>query len=212
VTDEPSKVVYLRLGRGTSVTYHAGQDSYDTTAVASLEVRLDLGRRAGAPIDAEHRPPEQMYFLELEHARAEGEHLRPVSQRELPAAAAETASLERSVAATLELHRRFAMAVAAVLLALLGLPLGAQPSHAHRARGLAVSIVVLLAYHVLFTAAGGLARRHVLDPVLAMWLPDLVVAIAVAVMLGRVAADLAPYPSPAALADALVPARRLAAS
>jgi hypothetical protein len=74
-----------------------------------------------------------------------------------------------------------------------------------------VSVVVVLAYHVLFTAAGGLARHRMLDPALAMWLPDLVVGAIAAVMLGRAAADRAPYPSPTALADALLPARRLAA-
>jgi lipopolysaccharide export system permease protein len=193
-TDEPSKVVYLRLGSGTSVTYHAARDSYDTTSFGSLEVRLDLGGKSGVLAAAGERPLEQMYLGELASDPARG------------------TSKERAIAATLELHRRFALAAAGVLLALLGLPLGAQPSHAHRARGLSVSIVVVLAYHVLFTAAAGLARHRTLDPVLAMWLPDLVVAAVAAFMIGRAAADRAPYPSTAALADALLPARRLAAS
>jgi lipopolysaccharide export LptBFGC system permease protein LptF len=115
VIDEPSKVVYLRLGRGTSVAYQGARDSYDATSFGSLEVRLDLGAKAGAAANAGERPPEQMYFGELARHSTQGP------------------SMEREIAATLELHRRFATAAAGILLALLGLPLGAQPSHGARA-------------------------------------------------------------------------------
>jgi lipopolysaccharide export system permease protein len=191
VSDEQAKVVYLRLTDGTSVTYHRAHDSYDTTAFASFEVNLDLSHGL-APASNDGARPSQMFPHELIAARSR----------------ADGPGLD----ATLELHRRMAYAVAAVLLALMGVPLGMQPSRAVKARGLSVSLLVILAYYVLFSAAVGLAHGGVLPPALAMWVPDAVTAAVVLAMFARAAADRAPYPSPLMLAQALVPARRLAPS
>jgi lipopolysaccharide export LptBFGC system permease protein LptF len=172
------------------VTYHPARDSYDTTAFASFEVNLDLGHRLGAVPG--HRKPDQMYPRELLAAGSQGG--------------------EAGLDATLELHRRLAFSAAAVLLALMGVPLGMQPSRAVRARGLSVSLLVILGYYVLYSAALALARRGVVNAAIAMWIPDALVAAAVCVMLARAAADRSPYPSPSALAHAFAPARRLAPS
>jgi lipopolysaccharide export system permease protein len=191
VAEEQAKAVYLRLSDGTSVTYQSARDSYDTTSFVSYEVNLDLARHLAVAPGA-GPSPEQMYPHELVAARA-----RPGNA---------------AFAATIELHRRLAYAVAAILLAVMGVPLGMQPSRAIRARGLSVSLLVVLGYYVLFSAALGLARSRILDPAVAMWMPDAVFALIVVAMLGRAAADRSPYPSPAALAHVFAPARRLAAS
>ena len=140
VANADAKSVYLRLTDGTSVTSHTGEDSYDVTAFASLEVNLDLESAgiAGSPL--EDLSPEELYPAELLSARSR-----------LVAAG------EPALAESLEIQRKLALAGATVLLALLGVPLGLQPSRAVRARGMALSLAVILAYYVALTAAVALA-------------------------------------------------------
>ena len=170
VANADAKSVYLRLADGTSVTSHTGEDSYDVTAFASLEVNLDLDSAgiAGSPL--EDLSPEELYPAELLSARSR-----------LVAAG------EPALAESLEIQRKLALAGATVLLALLGVPLGLQPSRAVRARGMALSLAVILAYYVALTAAVALARRELLEPATAMWLPNVALAIAGLVLLRRAA-------------------------
>jgi lipopolysaccharide export system permease protein len=163
--------VFLRLNAGTSLTQHATEDSYDVTAFDSFEVHLDLSRvlpASGAPSD---RTPEKMYPSQLI-----GAIVKPVSGG-------------RAEAETIELHRRLAFPVAALLLAILGVPLGLQPSRSVRARGLSTSLIVALAYYVLMSAAAGAARRNPAHAALAMWLPNLVLAVVACIAFARAAND-----------------------
>jgi lipopolysaccharide export system permease protein len=87
-----------------------------------------------------------------------------------------------------------------------------RPSRSVRARGLATSLVVVLAYYVALTASVAIARHGAVDPVLAVWVPDALLAAAAVAMLGRVAADRTPVPSFSAFARGVRPAHRLAPS
>lgn len=102
----------------------------------------------------------------------------------------------------IEVHKKFALPAAALVLALLGLPLGLMTGRAGRTGGFSLGLAVVLAYHALLTAGEKLAMDGRLTPWLGMWGPDLLLAAAAAAL-----ALTAGRPRPAGR-----PARRAAAA
>jgi lipopolysaccharide export system permease protein len=177
VANEEVKTVYLRLLDGTSVSYHAAQESYDKTDFESLEVNLDLEKDM-PEIQTEDQGPRNLDW-----------------QRLLAAKRAREARGEQAVEEDIEIQRKFALAGAGLLLGMIGVPLGIQRSRAVRARGLAVSIIVILAYYVLLSMAVTLARSGTLGTLPAMWMPNAVVALLTLYFMRRVSRDQPPLPS-----------------
>jgi hypothetical protein len=71
-----------------------------------------------------------------------------------------------------ELHKKYALAFACFVFVLVGAPLGVRV----RRGGLTVgflSLAFFLLYYILLVVGEGLAERLLLSPLLAMWLPDL---------------------------------------
>jgi len=71
-----------------------------------------------------------------------------------------------------ELHKKYSLAFACVVFVLVGAPLGVRV----RRGGLTVgflSLVFFLFYYICLVVGEGLAERLLLSPLLAMWLPDL---------------------------------------
>jgi lipopolysaccharide export system permease protein len=76
----------------------------------------------------------------------------------------------------IELNRRFAMPLGALLLCLIAMPLGLSPGHHSRTWGLIVALGVVLGYYIVFTASWRLAVNGQVHPGAAPWLPDLALA------------------------------------
>lgn len=72
-----------------------------------------------------------------------------------------------------ELHSRFAFPVAAVVFAILALPLGISNRRSGKGAGFAASLAVLLVYYVLLSFLRTLAEKGGFPPALALWLPNL---------------------------------------
>jgi lipopolysaccharide export system permease protein len=189
VTNEELKTVYLRLLDGTSLSYHAAQESYDKTAFQSLEVNLDLEEDM-PEIRAEDSGPRHMDWpMLLESKRSK------LRAGEDP--------LEENI----EIQRKFALAAAGLLLGLVGVPLGVQRSRAVRARGMAVSIVVILLYYILLSTGLTLVRSGAVAPLPGMWMPNAVMALLAVVFMRRVTRDKPPLPSPAEIWARITPWR-----
>ncbi len=172
LADERSKSIYLEMLDGTSLSYHAGQESYDKTDFASFEVNLDIEKDLGETGGPTVERPSEMDWSTL------------VAERARRRAAGDPAIEE-----TIEIHRKFAVSAACLLLAVVGVPLGIQRTRAVRARGIAVSIIVILLYYLMLTGALALARGRYVDAALAMWLPDLVLLAAGLYLFRRAASD-----------------------
>lgn len=84
-----------------------------------------------------------------------------------------------------EFHRRFATALAALVFVLLGVPLGTVNVRGGKGAGFSLSLLVVLVYWVLLSALGDLANAGKLDPVVAAYLPDLLLLAAGVVLLVR---------------------------
>jgi lipopolysaccharide export system permease protein len=73
-----------------------------------------------------------------------------------------------------ELHSRFAFPFAALVFAVLAVPLGMQNRRSGKSAGFSTSIGVLLAYYVLQSLLRTLAEKGTLPPALALWLPNMI--------------------------------------
>ncbi|HZC66782.1 MAG TPA: LPS export ABC transporter permease LptF, partial [Candidatus Dormibacteraeota bacterium] len=71
--------------------------------------------------------------------------------------------------ARVEMHRRFALAVACFVFALIAVPVAAQPRRGGRAAGSLIAVVVIAAYYLLFIVGTGMARQGALPPAVGIW-------------------------------------------
>jgi LPS export ABC transporter permease LptG len=72
-----------------------------------------------------------------------------------------------------EYHKRFALAVGAIVFALIGFPLAVRSHRGGRSLALAGCLAILVFYYLLLTSLEGLALSRRLPPWLAIWAPNL---------------------------------------
>ncbi len=89
------------------------------------------------------------------------------------------------VAAAIELHQRFALPLACILLALVGIPLGVSSRKGGKSTAFVLTVVVAFLYYLGFTTLIGLARKGSLPVPVAVWTPDAVFTIAGIYLLTR---------------------------
>lgn len=79
----------------------------------------------------------------------------------------------------IEKGRRFSLPVSALLLALLGMSLGIQPTRAQKTWGptlsIAIGMTVFVLYYVLFSMGITFAEGGAVHPVIGLWLPNIVI-------------------------------------
>ena len=75
-----------------------------------------------------------------------------------------------------QFHKKLAIPISCALFALVGVPLGSRIRRGGRGVSLAVSVGCALGYYILIVAGEGLGDRGKLPEVLAMWLPNLLIA------------------------------------
>jgi LPS export ABC transporter permease LptG/LPS export ABC transporter permease LptF len=84
-----------------------------------------------------------------------------------------------------ELHQRFALPVATLLLALLGLPLALSRVRSGKGAGFATSLLVILVYRVIFVLTRNQAALGKLSPALGVWTANGVMLVWALVLLWR---------------------------
>jgi len=89
----------------------------------------------------------------------------------------------------IELHRRFALPVACLMLAMVGIPLGTSSRKGGRSAGYIWAIfLAFFGYYLSYITLTGLARAHSLGVELASWLPNAAFGLAGIVMIARMEA------------------------
>ena len=84
-----------------------------------------------------------------------------------------------------EYHRKFAVAFASLILAVLGISLGIRPTRAVRSLSFVYTIALVGIYWGLYMNAKNLATSGLLPPALAMWSPNLIFSILAGIFLIR---------------------------
>lgn len=72
-------------------------------------------------------------------------------------------------------HLKFAVPFASLIFSILGASVGLKPHRSSSALGLGVSLVIILIYYVLLSVGMGLGLSGILPPVIAAWLPNIIV-------------------------------------
>lgn len=86
-----------------------------------------------------------------------------------------------------ELYQRVTVPLASLVFALIGVPLGMQPTRNSSSAGFAMSIIIIFLYYAAMTMGNALARGGMLPPLLAVWIPNIMGLIAGAVLIRRAA-------------------------
>ena len=89
------------------------------------------------------------------------------------------------VEAAIELHQRFALPLACMLLALVGIPLGISSRKGGKAAAFVLTVLLAFLYYLGFMTLIGLARKGSLPVPVAVWTPDAVFLIAGVVLISR---------------------------
>ena len=159
--DPNSSGLRLSLSDGTIHFADPSQKRYRLIRFTGMQIGLDLS----GVLDAAKRPRDFTFaeLLELDRAFARGDapRLRGRGGRE---------------AVRIQLHRRIAFPFAALLLAVVSVPLGIRPLRSGRSAGALTAIAVMTGYWLLFTAGEVVAEDGLLAPGLALWLPNALVA------------------------------------
>jgi|SRR5581483_8460665 len=155
VANEDAQSLNLRLYEGVIFTSNGNQHDYHKTDFSVYDVSLNLAEALGQ-LESRDRDPSEISSAELRSRVADLE------------AGGQPAYSER-----VELTRRFSVPFAALVFALLGIPLGLQPVRAVRSRGLAVSLIVILLYYLMLSAAETLGEQGRVPIALALWAPNI---------------------------------------
>ncbi len=73
-----------------------------------------------------------------------------------------------------EFHSRFTFPFASLVFAILAVPLGIQNRRAGKSGGFTISIAIIIAYYILMSVARTLAERGDVQPLVALWIPNLI--------------------------------------
>ncbi len=126
----------------------------------------------------------QDYALTLDASRPFGDPFqRPLDEQELTLAglkdraATLKAEGKNYHPAIVEFHKKLAIPFACALFVLVGVPLGSRIRRGGRGLSLALSVAFALGYYLFIVAGEGLGGRGALPEIVAMWLPNVVVAL-----------------------------------
>ena len=156
IASENSRLLTLKLLDGTIHSVDPTEKSYQTTRFSIYDVTLNLAT-AFPEARKPDRDPQDMSVKEL---------LRTIQQK--------TAAHEETRLESVEWHRRLALPFATVTFGILALALSTQLFWSSRSHGFAASLGIILFYYLLLTVGEALGKKGMLPPVVALWLPNLV--------------------------------------
>jgi LPS export ABC transporter permease LptF/LPS export ABC transporter permease LptG len=113
-----------------------------------------------AAVSREEKPEKQMPVRQL---LSEAQRLRREGQSSAPY--------------YVELHKRFALPVAALVFTLVGFPLGIRSHRGGRAAALALSFGIVVGYYILYNSMEGFALRGRIPAGIAVWIPNAILAL-----------------------------------
>ena len=84
-----------------------------------------------------------------------------------------------------ELYQRFSVPMASLVFALIGVPLGLQPTRNSSSMGFALSVIIIFLYYAIMTLSNAIARGGIIAPAYAVWIPNIIGLFAGLVLIRR---------------------------
>jgi lipopolysaccharide export system permease protein len=170
-SNEDHRTLTLRLESGGIYSTGSEGHDYQDTRFDTYDITLDADA-ALAQLRNRTKDVSEMTLAELRESI------------EVKAAQGEPTFAER-----VESQRKFSIPFACLVFAALGVPLGIQPSRSVHSRGFTMSLVLIFVYYLLLTFGQQLGERGSLPPLVAVWLPNLVLSIIAGFLLARAARE-----------------------
>jgi lipopolysaccharide export system permease protein len=161
----------LRLYRGTVNQVDLENRSAHTIRFDTYDLRLDL-KTAVADMKKGRKDEKEMTYAQL----------REALRRSEPAGS-------RYYELLLELHRKFSIPAACLVLALLAVPLGVRSVSARKSAGLGIGLFAFLAYYLMLSAGMVLGEAGIYPPAIGMWAPNGVMGAAGVYLFAKAARD-----------------------
>jgi len=167
------KRAILELSNGASHSYSlSNPEKYKITAFKHFEEELNVKSILSSDSikKGEREKDIRELFQGLKILRSKLEKIPPEKQNS-PA----IAQLKRNhISHLIEIHKKFALPLACLIFALLGMSLGASTRKGGRTSGFTLSIVIILIYYILITAGEQLAMEQRITPWFGMWGPNII--------------------------------------
>lgn len=159
-TDEETNTLGLRLFDGSIYERERNRPGFSQTRFNIYDFKLDLDELVG-PVRRKEGGPKEMPLTEL---------LNTIATKQTTGA--------KAIAERMELQQRISFAFVPLVFCLLGVSLTLLPrtSRANRSWGFMLCTFWLMIYYALLSVGKALGDKSILHPVVALWLPNLVVA------------------------------------
>ena len=152
----------LHLEDGTTHEYDpARPDEYSIASFTGTDISFDMNHSGTG---AERSTPAYLSVRQL------WQHVHDPSERQ---------------AALVELHYRFALPVAAIVLALVGIPLGISTRKGGKSLGVMLSLLLFFVYYILMAFGLSFAKQGRVSPIIGLWLANTLFALAGIFMLSN---------------------------
>jgi len=172
ISSNPEQMsINLHLTDGSSFMVSKDLDSSKKLRFTSYDLRIEL-EDIMSKFSSRKKSRKEMFVSELRR------HLKKTKKG--------TAKHNRLA---MELQRKFSIPFACLLLGLIGLPLGLMRMAKGRSWGIALGITIFMIYYILLSAAESLGKTSIINPVLAMWVPNMVLVATTFILLRRIAQD-----------------------
>ncbi len=169
--DPKSLNVTLALQDGSIHTPTTDDQSYSLIKFASAHLFLDINSSLTGKGDS-GKSLEDMgsgeLLQEISKARQEGRPTYPFET---------------------ELHKRLSIPFACLIFGLIGAPLGIRKHRSGKSAGVAIALLVFLVYYMILGSAANLAQTGTASPLLAFWIPNILLVVAAWVFVVRKAND-----------------------
>ncbi len=163
--------VVLKLEDGTIHRKSPSEETYHMVNFSGYNLELGL-RKGFAGKNSRSKGQRELYVREL---------IERVKEFERTGGPADSLRID--------LHKRFALPAVVFVFALIGVPLGMQKVRAARSTGFGLAIGVLLIYYILSKSIETMGDNGVLNPVVAAWGSDIILAALGLYILSRAARE-----------------------
>ncbi len=158
IADPQSFNVTLAMEDGSIHTVPRDEQSYTLSSFAAGRLYLDINH-ALLPNASQGREFKEMNTPELLRMR-----------RYLRSTGAPTLDAES------EIHTRFAMPFACLIIGLIGAPLGIRRSRTGKSAGIAIALMVFFVYYIILATGKNMAEAGKLSAMTAYWMPNVIMA------------------------------------
>jgi len=159
IADPQSLKVTLALEDGTIHTLPSNAKTYNLMGFTAARLYLDINNTLagkGGPGKSFEDTESSELLQQIRKARNEGQ----------PTLAMET-----------ELHKRLSIPFACLIFGLIGAPLGIRRSRSGKSAGIAIALLVFLAYYIVLGGSTNLAETGTWPPLLAFWIPNFIMVL-----------------------------------